>query len=219
MSRTARVVVPGVPHHITQRGVRKTDIFRHQTDYRRYTDVLIENCTKYGVLIRSYAWMPNHVHLVAVPLESKSFAKAFRRANSIYAKCFNKKHGLSGYLWQDRFFSCPMDEGHFWAAMRYVEQNPVRAGLVEIAEDYRWSSAKYHCFGDPDALIDTTWNPSDVIPDWKSWLLMANDATYDQAIRASTRKGLPCGDEWFLNLLEKHLGQSFRRSKRVPKLP
>jgi putative transposase len=163
--------------------------------------------------------MPNHVHLVAVPLESKSFAKAFRRANSIYAKWFNKKHGLSGYLWQDRFFSCPMDEAHFWAAMRYVEQNPVRAGLVEIAEDYRWSSAKYHCFGDPDALIDTTWNPSDVIPDWKSWLLMSNDATYDQAIRANTRKGLPCGDEWFLNLLEKHLGQSFRRRKRAPKLP
>jgi putative transposase len=181
--------------------------------------LLIENCAKYGVLIRSYVWMPNHVHLVAVPLEPDSFAKALRRANSVYAKWFNEKHGLSGYLWQDRFFSCPMDEGHFWAAMRYVERNPVRAGLVAAAQDYHWSSAQYHCFGRPDALIDTTWNPSDVVPDWKSWLSMTNDSTYDELIRASTRKGLPCGDEWFRNLLEKHLGRSLRPRKRAPKLP
>jgi putative transposase len=161
--------------------------------------------------------MPNHVHLVAVPVEPNSFAKAFRRANSVYAKWFNKKHGLSGYLWQDRFFSCPMDEGHFWAAMRYVEQNPVRARLVTAAQDYHWSSAKYHCFGEPDPLIDTTWNPSDIIPDWKSWLMIADDV-YDQAIRTNTRKGLPCGDEWFLSLIEKHLGRSLRPRIRVKRL-
>jgi REP-associated tyrosine transposase len=116
------------------------------------TDLMVENCEKFGVLVRSHAWMPNHVHLVAVPLQPDSFAKAFRRAHSMYARWFNRKYGLSGYLWQDRFFSCPLDEDHFWAAMRYVERNPVRAGLVARAEDYPWSSAAFHSFGRPNAL-------------------------------------------------------------------
>src|SRR6266446_2953558 len=140
----ARVVVPEVPHHVTQRGIRKSDIFLEAADYRKYTDLIIENSRKYGVVIRSYSWMPNHVHLIAIPLHPDSFAKTFRRAHSIYARWFNRKYGLSGYLWQDRYFSCPLDEAHFWAAMRYVERNPVRAGLVSKAEDYPWSSAAFH---------------------------------------------------------------------------
>jgi putative transposase len=175
---------------------------------------MIENCAKYGVLVRANAWMPNHIHLVAVPLQPDSFAKALRRAHSIYAKWFNKKHGLSGYLWEDRFFSCPMDEDHFWAAIRYVERNPVRAGLVASAEKYRWSSAAYHCFGRPNALIDASWNPSDVVSDWSKWLANPADAPYEQSIRTSTRKGLPCGDELFVARLEKQMDRMLRVQKR-----
>jgi REP-associated tyrosine transposase len=217
MSRNPRVVLTEVPHHITQRGIRKTDVFCEPADYCRYTDLMVENCERFGVLIRSHVWMPNHIHWVAVPLKPDSFAKALRRAHSIYARWFNKKYGLSGYLWQDRFFSCPLDEDHFWAAMRYVERNPVRARLVARAEDYPWSSAAYHSFGRPNALIDSTWSPQDAIPDWSNWIAIPNDSAHEQAIRSNTRTGFPCGAEGFVMQVEKQLGRILRTLKRGPK--
>jgi putative transposase len=158
--------------------------------------------------------MPNHIHLVGIPLQPDSFCKALRRAHSMYARWFNKKYGLSGYLWQDRFFSCPLDEYHFWAAMRYVERNPVRAGLVTRPEDYSWSSAAFHCFGKPDPLIDSTWDPADIVPDWKSWIAIANDETQEQAIRANSRTGFPCGEEQFVANMELRLGRILRIQRR-----
>lgn len=206
-----------MPHHVTQRGIRKLEIFKEPADYQRYTDLIIDNCNKYGILVRSHSWMPNHVHMVAIPLRPDSFAKALRGANSIYARWFNKKYGLSGYLWQGRYYSCPLNEDHFWAAMRYVERNPVQAGLVARAEDYRWSSAAYHCFGRRNALIDPTWDTKDVIPDWSSWLAIPNDPFSDETIRASTRKGFPCGDERFVSDMEERLKRVLRDQKRGPK--
>jgi putative transposase len=217
MSRNARVVRPEVPHHITQRGIRKTPIFHEPEDYRRYTDLMTENCAKYGVLVRAHCWMPNHIHIVAIPLHPDSFAKTFRQANSAYARLFNKKYEFSGYLWQDRFFSCPLAEGHFWAAMRYVEQNPVRAGLVATPEEYPWSSAACHSFGKANALLDTTWNPVDVVPDWKSWIASPSDSNLDQEIRTRTRAGLPCGDEDFVRAMEGEFGRILRTRKSGPK--
>src|SRR5947207_319917 len=120
MPRMARVVVPDVPHHITSRGIRGSAVFRDDDDRVRYTELMERCCTKFGVQVRSYAWMSNHVHLIAIPLQPDSFARTFRRAHSIYAREFNKKYGSRGYLWQDRFYSCALDEKHFWSAMRYV---------------------------------------------------------------------------------------------------
>ena len=217
MSRNARVVVPEVAHHITQRGVRKSDIFRDAADYWRYTDLVSDNCRRHGVLIRAYCWMANHVHLVAVPLQPESFARAFRRAHSIYARWFNKKYGLSGYLWQDRYFSCPLDDAHFRAAIRYVERNPVRAGLVSKAEDYRWSSATCHCFGRPDPVVDPNWNFRDFMPDWANWLTIPNDPAFDTAIRENTRVGWPSGDEGFVANMEAEMGRILRVQRRGPK--
>jgi putative transposase len=213
MSRNARLVRPEVPHHITQRGIRKTSIFREAEDYQQYTDLMVENCHKYGVLVRAHCWMPNHVHLVAIPLHPDSFAKAFRRTNSTYARLFNRKYELSGYLWQDRYFSCPLGEEHFWCALRYVERNPVRAGLVSSAEDYEWSSAAFHSFGQPNSLMDTKWNPSDIVPDWKNWISNSNDSNVDQDIRAKTKTGFPCGDEHFIRSMEGELGRILRTQK------
>ena len=145
MPRDRRIVLPGVPHHITQRGVRQSNIFVDTADRLLYSELLLEACEKHHLSIHSFTWMTNHVHIVAVPQCEDSLEKVFRRTHAQYAQRFNKKYELRGYLWQDRFFSCPMDEGHYWAAIRYVERNPIRAGMVRRAEDYRWSSARVHC--------------------------------------------------------------------------
>ena len=104
----------------------------------------------YGLMIRAYCLMPNHVHYVAVPERLDSVAKTFHRAQGMYSKWFNEKHGYVGHLWQERPFSCVLSEAHTRNAMRYVENNPVRANIVTSATDFRWSSARAHCFGEPD---------------------------------------------------------------------
>src|SRR3954469_18455587 len=147
MSRHARVVVCDVPHHITSRGHHGSDVFRDREDYKLYSRLLSESCPKFEVLIRYYTWMTNHSHIVAVPMHPESLSGLFRRVNSIYARLFNEKYGQRGYVWQDRFYSSPLDEHHFWSAIRYVERNPVRAKMVTRAEDYEWSSAVARCRG------------------------------------------------------------------------
>ena len=145
MARTARVVVPGIAHHITQRGVRRLPVFVDDHDRTLYSKILLRSCLRYALRIRAYCWMTNHIHEIAVPQRADSLANVFRHAHSIYALHFNRKYRFSGHLWQDRFYSCALDEPHMWAAIRYVELNPVRAGLTSKAADYPWSSALPHC--------------------------------------------------------------------------
>jgi putative transposase len=159
MPRNARIVVPGAAHHVTQRGIRRSPIFYDSEDRDSYTEVIGRNCEKFGVGILAWCWMTNHVHLVAVPEHANSLALALRRAHSIYARRFNAKYHFSGYLWQNRYYSCPLDESHTFAAIRYVEQNPVRANMVVLAEDYPWSSARAHSRGCADVLLSANWNP------------------------------------------------------------
>jgi putative transposase len=145
MSRGPRLVLPGMPHHITQRGIHQTNIFVDPADRLFYSDLLFHASQQYRMFIHAYTWMTNHVHIIAVPESEDTLERVFRKAHSEYARKFNRKYELRGYLWQDRFFSCPLDEPHYWAAIRYVERNPIRAGMVRRAEDYRWSSARVHC--------------------------------------------------------------------------
>src|SRR5690348_13256347 len=105
MSRRSRIVVPGTPHHITQRGVQQSNIFIDTLDRLFYSDVLLDASREYGLFIHSYTWMTNHVHIIAVPEAEDTLEKVFRKAHAEYARKFNKKYELRGYLWQDRFFS------------------------------------------------------------------------------------------------------------------
>ena len=149
MARTARVVVPGIAHHITQRGIRQLPVFVDDQDRALYSKALLDSCLRYELRIRAYCWMTNHTHVIAVPQRPDSLAKAFRRAHSIYALQFNRKHGFSGYLWQDRFYSCPLDERHMWAAVRYVERNPVRAVLASPSRRGRDITVGFPCLYPP----------------------------------------------------------------------
>jgi REP-associated tyrosine transposase len=169
----------------------------------------------YGLAIRAYSLMPNHVHYVAVPEHEDSVAKTFHRSQGMYSKLFNEKHGYVGHLWQERPFSCVLSEAHTRNAIRYVENNPVRAGMVSAARDFRWSSAPAHCAGEPDPLLD----PSEprAVEGWHEWLCGDTDPRIADLIRKCTLTGHPCGDEGFVDELEKKTGRNLRPKKRGPK--
>jgi putative transposase len=120
-------------------------------------------------------------------------------------------------LWQDRFFSCPMDEAHYWAAIRYVERNAVRAGLVMRAQDYRWSSAPAHCGLGSDKLLTSLANFPLGIKSWCEWLAEPNSPDLDKKIRQCTHGGWPCGNQEFVETLECMYGRPLRPQKPGPR--
>jgi len=212
------VVVPGVAHHVTQRGNRRCDVFADDADRRLYLSLLRRYTDRYGLLIWAYCLMTNHVHFVATPSAADSLGRTFRDAHQAYAAKFNRKMGESGHLWQGRFFSTPLDERHFWSAVRYVERNPVRAGLVRAAWRYPWSSAAAHCGLRADPLLSGDLELTDHVSDWKAFLSEADDPAVAE-IRLKTRTGRPCGDDGFIQRLETLLARPLRPRKpgRKPK--
>ena len=147
MPRIARAVIPGIAHHVTQRGNRREDIFFEEADRQRYLRLLLEYSSKHGLRILAYCLMTDHVHLVCIPERARTFGSVFRPLDLRYTQHINLALGLTGRLWQGRPFSCALDEEHLIAAVRYVERNPVRARMVRKAEQYPWSSAAAHCGG------------------------------------------------------------------------
>jgi putative transposase len=217
MSRVARVVVPGFPHHVTQRGNRRAEIFDTDADRDAYLRFVKQYAERHGLAVWAYCLMPNHVHLVVVPARDESLGLALRDAHTVYAMYFNTRMDLTGHLWQGRFRSCPMDGAHLWAAVRYVERNPVRAGLVERAEAYPWSSAAAHCGLRRDPLLSNEFPPPGVIGDWEEWLSDSEDEEYVKRIRTHTHTGRPCGTPDFLEQLENLLQRALRPKRRGPK--
>ncbi len=153
MPRTARVVIPGLPHHVTQRGHRRMTTFFSDDDYRSYIALLADGCRNAGVEVVAYCLMPNHVHLVLIPSSPASLRNAVATTHRKYAASVNRRQGWSGHLWQARFHSIPLHEDHYVSAVRYVELNPVRARLVAAAWDWRWSSAGARLAAKADELV------------------------------------------------------------------
>jgi putative transposase len=220
MARFARVVVPGVPHHVTQRGNRRLETFFGEADYRAYLDLMAEYCAAADVAVWAYCLMPNHVHLILVPQDADGLRRALGEAHRRYTRRINFREGWRGHLWQERFHSFAMDEGHLLAAARYVELNPVRAGLARRARDWRWSSARAHLAGRDDGLVAVA-PLLELVPDWRGFLAggLAEDAL--EAIRRHARTGRPLGSAAFLEGLEARLGRALRPGKRgrKPKAP
>ena len=150
MPRNARVVAPGIPYHVTQRGTNRQQVFFGIADRKLYLQLIRENLAEAGVRILAYCLMTNHVHFIAVPGREDSLAVLFGRAHGRYSQALNIRRGRCGHLWQARFHSCPMSGAHLQVGLRYVEANPCRAGLVERPEQYRWSSAAAHLLGAKD---------------------------------------------------------------------
>jgi REP-associated tyrosine transposase len=213
MARLARVVLPDAPHHITQRGNRRLNVFLEEADYRRYLELLRDCSQTFGLMMAGYCVMTNHVHLIGVPRREDSIAKTLKHCHGMYAAEFNKKYGKTGHLWQARPYSCVLDEAHAWAALRYVERNPVRAGMTIRAEDYIWSSARAHCGLETDPLLTSDWFPTGSIQDWSSWLAEESNSEQEQRIRDRTFTGRPCGDEQFTRQVGAALGRSLEPGK------
>ncbi len=216
MVRMARAVVVGVPHHVTQRGNNHQDVFMQKEDRTRYLSFLKEQAQKHALSIHAYCLMSNHVHLIAVPLKRDSLAKAFGRAHFLYARYFNRRQGHSGQVWQNRFYSCPLDEIHYWAATRYLERNPVRAGLVREAWLYPWSSAWAHLTGvDQTDLLDLYhWSNANIRNEWRTMLKSPEDEGVIAKIRCSSQSGRPLGSDSFISKLEKELNRQLQIPRR-----
>jgi putative transposase len=216
MARMARLVVPGMPHHITQRGSRRQPTFFGDDDYAAYLELMAEWCGKRGVAIWSYCLMPIHVHLLAVPSAVDGLRLAIGEAHQHYTLRINFRQQWRGYLWQGRFASFVMDEPHLLAAARYVELNPVRARLVERPGDWRWSSARAHLTGKDDRLVQVTPLLA-MVADWQAFLDSATSEEELRAVRRHGRTGRPLGDSAFLERVEAVVRRTVRPQKRGPK--
>ena len=216
MTRIARVVVPGIPHHIVQRGNRRQQVFFSDDDRRFYLRLLKKHAAEAGITYWAYCLMENHVHLIGVPQKQDSFAKGIGTAHRTYTLLINIREDWRGYLWQGRFFSCPLDGPYLLAAIRYVECNPVRAGLVRRAEDYSWSSAAFHVFQRQDPLVERS-VVQDEIQDWARYLTVPVSENEMGTLRQNTRTGRPAGDQGFVAKLERATERTLFERKRGPK--
>jgi len=205
MARIARVVVPGMPHHVTQRGNRRQDTFFRDEDYEAYIDLMSEWCGKNDVGIWAYCLMPNHVHMIAVPESEQGLSRAIGEAHRRYTRMINLRKRWTGYLWQGRFASFPMDEHYLLAAVRYVELNPIRARMVSRPEEWRWSSASAHLSGIDDRLVKA--QPMlDRVSDWRALLASGDERLYEE-VRRHERTGRPLGSKRFIRRVSQLLGR------------
>jgi len=212
MTREARAVVVGAAHHITQRGNNRQDVFFVDGDREHYLSLLKLQAEQYGLIIHGYCLMTNHVHIVATPEDEQSLAKGIGRTHYFYTRYVNKMHGRSGHLWQNRFFSSPLDDDYFFRTIRYVERNPVRAKVVRKPWRYRWSSVNAHIAGsDSRELLSFSEWPRRYKGDrWKTILDDVEDESTVDTIRSSTLKGRPLGSDRFISKLETRLGRRLR---------
>jgi putative transposase len=213
MVRLARIVAPGLPHHVTQRGNRRLETFFSEADYQAYLGLLAESCAKAATEVWAYCLMPNHVHLILVPSHPDGLRAALGEAHRRYTRRINRRQDWSGHLWQERFHSFPLDQPHLAAAVRYVERNPVRAGLAKRPEDWVWSSARAHLDGRDDGLVRV--GPLlERYPDWRDYLSDEVDTAALKALRQHGRSGRPLGSERFVARLETELGRLIGSGRR-----
>lgn len=221
MARLARVVVPGTPHHVTQRGNSRRVIFESDSDRSVYLDLLRDYCRLHHLSLAGYCLMSNHVHLIVIPARADSLFRTLKHAHGRYAAYFNVRHAASGHVWQGRYYSCPLDMPHFWAALRYTELNPVRAGMVAEPDAYPWSSAAAHGRYDvTDASLEMAlWHQSWTPDAWRGYLESTRSEAEADAIRRNTHTGRPLGAPDFVAGLEKALRRRLAPEKggRPPK--
>ena len=212
MARIARIVVPGYPHHITQRGNRRQQTFFNDEDYEEYISLMADWCNRFDVEIWFYCLMPNHVHLIAVPQSDDGLRRAIGEAHRRYTRRINFREDWRGHLWQDRFSSFVMDNKYLLAAVRYIAMNPVKAGLSKRPEQYRWSSAAAYLSGKDDPLIKVR-HLNKMIDDWKGFFREGVDSMIAERLLKHEHTGRPLGSEKFMLRLEKKLDRMLKPKK------
>jgi putative transposase len=210
-------VLPGIPHHITQRGNRRERTFFEDGDYALYLDLLADAAQRARVEVWSYCLLPNHVHIVAVPSDEDGLRRTFRYVHRHYTGYINARLRVTGHLWQGRFSSVAMDEPHFVTALRYVALNPVRARLVTRAADWPWSSTRALLAGADDYVVKVA--PAlDRVGDFAAFLSEdIDEALTYAALRKAESVGRPVGSIDWLTDMEQRIGKVLTPGKRGPK--
>jgi putative transposase len=216
MARLARIVIPTVPHHVTQRGNRRQTVFFAEADCRAYLDLMKVYTKRAGVVVWAWCLMPNHVHLILAPPDVGALRAALSEAHRRYSRMVNFRENWRGYLWQGRFASCPMDEAHALLVARYVELNPVRARLVARPEDWPWSSARAHLTGTDDGVTEIGAFGIGAA-NWAGFLASGLDEDTLETIRRGERTGRPLGDAAFVERLEAVTGRQLVLQRPGPK--
>ena len=219
MPRHSRCLLAGAPCHVTQRGVDRRETFSDDADRATYLSLMRRNLSDTGVRVLGWCLMPNHVHLVALPERVDSLSILLRRVHGRYSQYYNARYGRSGHLWQNRYFACCLGPGHLWAALQYIDNNPVRAGFVQSAADYRWSSAVAHLEGrDPTGVTDLDWwrRESEGL-DWRQELGESEEEQI-AVLRQCTYSGRPYGEDGFVQRLSEQFERHWTRG-RPPKQP
>jgi len=211
MPRIARIIAVGYPHHITQRGNNRATVFFDDEDRLTYLRLLGVYSQKHNLQILAYCLMSNHIHLLVLPGTETSLARGVGLTNQVYTQYLNRKLNQSGRIWQNRFFSCVVENDQYlWAVARYIECNPLKVGLVESAETYQWSSAKAHITGTKDNLLSpNSWLSTHQQRDFAEFV-RTEDEESDKAIRRATNTGRPFGSENFIDLLEFQLNMPLK---------
>ena len=213
MARYARIIVPGAPHHVTQRGNRREPIFFEDGDQEVYRDLLADQAARYRVDVWAYCLMPNHVHLILTPSDELGLGRAVGETHRRYTNFINARGRWTGHLFQSRFASVAMDEAHLLEAVRYVSLNPVRARLCDKAEDWAWSSVRAHLAGADDELVSVR-PVLERVERFAQLLQTDPDDGAFKALRASEGSGRPLGNADFIAGLERLLGRPV--AKRAP---
>jgi putative transposase len=215
MPRMARAVLPGVAHHLTQRGVDRRDVFFSDTQRAVYLQLANLSLQTFHVRVLGYCLMSNHVHWVVIPPSAESLARAFGLLHGRYAQHINTALGRTGHFWQNRFFSCALDDPHTWAAVRYVERNPVRAGLVAHPQQWEWSSARARLgLSGPSMNLDlTAWRERFPAEQWQTMLTSESLSEAEDRLRANTYTGRPLGKEEFVQQAEHTLKRTLQPRK------
>jgi len=216
LARLARIVLPGIPYHVTQRGNRRQQTFFDEGDFALYRDLLAEAARKAGSSIWSYCLMPNHVHLIVVPADQDGLRRTFADAHRRYTGFINARERWTGHLWQGRYGAVAMDEAHLIHAARYVALNPVRARLTDRAEAWPWSSARAHLAGRDDQLV-TVAPLLDRVGDFAAFLGEPEDQQATRALRIAETTGRPVGGAAWLERVEQASGRVLAPRKRGPK--
>ena len=214
MPRIARIIAAQNPHHITQRGNNRADVFFDDEDRAFYLEMLGNYCRRCHVEVWAYCLMTNHVHILAVPAESESLSRCIGGTNLMYTQYVNRKYQRSGRLWQNRYYSTVIDtESYLWTVARYIDQNPVKAKLVSNPGDYKWSSCASNISGQGNELVDGHgWLDEKERESYKTFLLH-QDLEVDNKIRRATATGRPLGSQGVISKLEIQLSRKLLPGK------
>jgi len=220
MPRIARIVGAGYPHHIIERGNNRERVFANPIDYEKYLSFLSKYSEEREVAVLAYCLMPNHIHLLVRPSGEETLAKMMQGVTLCYSKYFNRENGRTGRLWECRYYSTVIDgDSYLWTVSKYIENNPVRAGIVKKPEDYPYSSAKAHILRKKDPILKEPLFDEGELDEYRRFIKLEEDKRILEDIRKQTRSGKPLGDGGFLETLSEKMGcsLSFRPKGRPRK--